>query len=146
MPSRRVLQGALAGFLGTYASRYSDFEGFWLFGFLVSDFPLLEIDLLGVSECDPRTPDGRATALARARFREQIERAGLSPDVVKAALLVIQRERPTVVVPGNGQARAGFEVRLTVTAVSNWGRVFRSERRLSAFPYDRSFSRSLRVT
>ena len=145
MPSRRVLQGALAGFLGTYASRYSDFDGYWLFGFLVGDFPLLEIDLLGVTECDSRAPDGRACALARARFGEQVERAGLSLDVVKAALLVIQREGPAARVI-DGQEQSGFEVQLTVTAVSNWGRVFRSERRLFAFPYDRSFARSVRAT
>lgn len=137
MPSRRVLQGALVGFLGTYASRYSDFDGYWLFGFLVRDFPLLEVDLLGVTECDSRTPDGRACALARARFREQVERAGLSLDVVKAALLVIQREGAGARVI-DGQEQSGFEVRLTVTAVSNWGRVFRSERGLFAFPYGQS--------
>jgi hypothetical protein len=142
VPSRRVLQGALEGFLGTYASRYSDFDGYWLFGFLVSDYPLLEIDLLDASECVSRTPEGRACALARARFFQQVERAALSSNVVKAAVLVIQREQPVTI-----DGRAGFDVQLVVTAVSDWGRVFRSERRLFAAPHDRALeSRSVRPT
>jgi hypothetical protein len=146
VPSRRVLQGALEGFLGTYTSRNSDFDGYWLFGFLVSDFPLLEIDLLGASGGDTRTPEGRACELARARFLQQVERAALSLDVVEAAQLVIQLEGPAEALV-NGRVRSAFEVQVAVTAVSTWGRVFRAERRLFVAPHDPGREqRSARVT
>lgn len=48
MARRRVIKSVLHNFLGTYISRYSDFRGYWLFGFLVSnrfDFES-EFDLL----------------------------------------------------------------------------------------------------
>jgi hypothetical protein len=48
--TRRVLNSVLRGFLGSYSSRYSDFDGFWLFGFLVSDLALMEVDLLASVE------------------------------------------------------------------------------------------------
>ena len=37
----RVIKSVLQNFLGTYASRYSDFEGYWLFGFLIADVDAL---------------------------------------------------------------------------------------------------------
>ena len=36
MPTRNALKGVLAGFLGTYTSRNSDYRGYWLLGFLVA--------------------------------------------------------------------------------------------------------------
>ena len=33
MPSRKVLKSVIQGFLGTYVSRNSDFDGYLLFGF-----------------------------------------------------------------------------------------------------------------
>ena len=35
MPTRRVIKSVLHNFLGTYTSRYSDYNGYWLFGFMV---------------------------------------------------------------------------------------------------------------
>ncbi len=37
---RRIIKAVLDNFLGTYTSRYSDFHGYWLFGFLVKDLGL----------------------------------------------------------------------------------------------------------
>ena len=35
MPSRKMLKGVIRGFLGTYVSRYSEFDGRLLFGFVI---------------------------------------------------------------------------------------------------------------
>jgi hypothetical protein len=46
MKPRRIIKGVLHNFLGTYTSRYSDYDGYWLFGMLVRDVEELSIDLL----------------------------------------------------------------------------------------------------
>ena len=46
MAKRRAIRGVLGNFLGTFTSRYSDYDGYWLFGFLVADLKDLRIDLL----------------------------------------------------------------------------------------------------
>jgi hypothetical protein len=47
MARRRDLKGVLRNFLDTHVSRYSDFDGYWLFGLLMHDVgDLLEIDLV----------------------------------------------------------------------------------------------------
>ena len=43
IPARRHLKSVLAGFLGTYTSRYSDFQGYWLFGFIVEVIDLMDL-------------------------------------------------------------------------------------------------------
>jgi hypothetical protein len=45
MPGRRSITGVLCGFLGTYTSRYSDFDGYWIFGFLVAQVVDVKFDL-----------------------------------------------------------------------------------------------------
>ena len=37
MPRRRTIKGVLDNFLGTYTSRYSDYDGYWLFGMVVGE-------------------------------------------------------------------------------------------------------------
>ena len=49
MASRSVIKSVLWNFLGTYMSRYSDYDGYWLFGFLIEDMGELEINILGQS-------------------------------------------------------------------------------------------------
>ena len=46
MTSRRVIPGVLHNFLGTFTSRYSDFDGYWVFGFLIESMDRVRIDLL----------------------------------------------------------------------------------------------------
>ena len=43
---RRIIKGVLHNFIGTYTSRYSDYDGYWLFGMVVRDVAELRIDLL----------------------------------------------------------------------------------------------------
>jgi hypothetical protein len=88
IPRRRNLKGVLAGFLGTYTSRYSDYQGFWLFGFIVGLPNPLEIDLLGVQE-NALSPEDMAGDLARVKFREQLRSTALSfrPSVALGWLL-----------------------------------------------------------
>jgi hypothetical protein len=45
MASLRAIKCALHNFLGTYSSRYSEYSGYWLFGFLVNDLTRIDFDL-----------------------------------------------------------------------------------------------------
>ena len=75
MPTRRVIQGVLQNFLGTFISRYSDYGGYWLFGILADDLAGLCIDLLA-APIPSAVSDPMATTitLARAKFREQMQK------------------------------------------------------------------------
>jgi hypothetical protein len=67
MATRRVIKSVLGNFLGTYVSRYSDYDGYLLFGFLVGDLVELRINLFGQSGSDPNTPVGVAVLSAVAK-------------------------------------------------------------------------------
>ena len=75
--TRRAILGVLGNFLGTYTSRYSDYEGYWLFGFLVTDIGELRIDLLAPSAGESDAPLGVAVRSAAAQFADQVQKAGL---------------------------------------------------------------------
>jgi hypothetical protein len=70
MTSRRVILGVLHNFLGTFTSRYSDFDGYWVFGFLVESMDAVRIDLLADVESANSTPSGFIRWLAVQRFSE----------------------------------------------------------------------------
>ena len=125
MASRRVLKGVLANFLHTYASRYSDFDGYWLFGLVVEQLERLEVDLLQADgDAENIRPVEFARRLARLRFREQLAKVGLGLDRVKAAFLILSRAgdaRPGHV---NVDAATGWPVSCTARATTDLGRVF----------------------
>src|SRR6266436_3851644 len=92
MMRRRTITSVLHNFLGTYTSRYSDYDGYWLFGMLVADVAELKIDLLGSAfGTTVSTPIAAATQLAAQRFREQMKKAGLSVACVTEATLDITK-------------------------------------------------------
>ena len=65
MTTRKAMKGVLDGFLGTYMSRYSHYEGYWLFGFLICDLPCLRVDLLSDgARADETAPEALAIANA----------------------------------------------------------------------------------
>jgi hypothetical protein len=132
--SSRRLRGALAGFLGTYVSRYTAHDGYWLFGFLV-DGPLLEVDLLENAPTDA-SPRGTAIRFARLRFGEQLRKGRVDPASLERAVLSIE---PTATV-GRSRGGSGYEgrgLRVTVTALQS-GRWVARETMVFAAPHDPS--------
>src|SRR5437667_11840282 len=92
MTSRRTIKGVLHNFLGTYTSRYSDFDGYWLFGFLVDGIDHAKCDLIETSgENIEATPIAAAKRLAATKFAEQIEKAGLPRSCFREAHLDITK-------------------------------------------------------
>lgn len=136
MTTRRAIQGVLEGFLGTYTSRYSDYNGYWLFGFLVADFQQLRVDLLADSvNVVKDTPASVAVELARAKFKDQVAKIGLSLECIQAAELEITRcpdVQPGMV---NGHMGDGYEVLFRARATMDYGRGYECQRSLFVAPH-----------
>ena len=163
MPTRNHLNGVLGGFLGTYTSRYSDFDGYWLFGFLLGSAEPLELDLLGTTEpwASPepgfRPTNGTtmqsgiqalgvACKVARVKLAEQLAKHGLPLSIVREARLSIEREAERFECPTGWPSRSGFDVRFRATLVADSGRRFERETVVFVAPHDpRLESRSARV-
>jgi len=134
---RRTIKGVLHNFLGTYTSRYSDYDGYWLFGMLVGDVGELKIDLLSPSAATSASaPVAAAIQLAAQKFREQMEKAGLSVSWVREARLDITRLPDSRRGPVNGRVCAGHDVRFVARVVSDYGKAYESEMSVFVAPHD----------
>jgi hypothetical protein len=142
MASSRVMRSVLWNMLGTYASRYSEFDGYWLFGFLVEDLGELRIDLRGAAPARSATPVEAATHLAIRRFQEQVTKSRLDPGQIRSASLVLRRLPGTVQGVVNEHACEGYRLRLAAEATMASGRRYEKERTvLFVAPHDPSRER-----
>ncbi len=128
MATRRVIKAVLGNFLGTYVSRHSDFDGYWLFGFIVADLGDLNVDLLQQEVIDLQSPISVAISSAVAKFNDQRRKAGLAASNLRNASLTIQRLPSAVSDSINGHHCAGFKVRFLAEAVLVDGRHYEKER------------------
>jgi hypothetical protein len=88
-----MMKTVLRGFLGTFTSRHPDYDGYWIFGYVVESLDVLSIDLLA----DAPVPDSPQTALlsiAGRTFAEQLAKAGLERSQVASAVLTLHRGEP----------------------------------------------------
>jgi hypothetical protein len=146
MRLRGILKSVLAGFLGTYTSRYSEFEGYWLFGFLLDAPPQLKVDLLEDCSKPAGEPAMRvAVELARTKFAEQLEKAHVPRAQVRTALLSIERPDTAVVrqvgYEGSSAAlvariRRGYDLHLRVEVVTENGLLVVAESTVFAASHD----------
>jgi hypothetical protein len=136
MAKRNVIRGVLRNFLGTYTSRYTDYRGYWLFGFLVSDLGELDFDLLDQAESGLDTPLAVSKRLAAARFADQLRKAGLNPSRVREARLRIRRSPELTKCWVNGPARAGYNVAFRVLSLMDNGRAYECEHVVTVARHD----------
>jgi hypothetical protein len=145
MARRRVIASVLDNFLGTYVSRYSEFNGYWLFGYLVSAIDQLTIDLLmPASNVTPVSPVDTASITAVTKFDEQCRRQGLRREVICHATLTIVKQPGVVGGSVSGSPRTGWNVNFLVEARLDNGRHYCRERTLFVAPHDPNFE--LRAT
>src|SRR5258706_13233250 len=88
MPHRRDLKGVVHNFLGTYTSRYSDDEGWWVFGLAEAKLADVHVDLLGTLD---RADDPllEATQMAQSKFAEHLFKAKIPSSFVREVQLSI---------------------------------------------------------
>lgn len=139
--TEKVLKSVVNGFLGTYSSRYSDKDGYWLFGFVVESLSSAEIDLL--SSSIPPTfaqPLKEATTTAQMRFREQLEKHGLRIDQLQYARLRMEHlpGKKQELTPGDSARtlRDGWDVRFVVEAIGISGKRYSANKSTFIAPHD----------
>ena len=125
MARRRQLNGVLHGFLGTITSRYSEFNGYWLFGFLVGRIRPLKIDLMGTTiPRHSRAPVRWTISIARRMFEDQVTKAGLTLAEIREASLTVRTVSGFVITEVGDPPRRRHcqEVKILVQAVLQDGR------------------------
>jgi hypothetical protein len=135
MATRRIIKGVLGNFLGTYVSRYSDYDGYLLFGFLVGDFAELRINLLGQSVADPDSPLGVAVLTAVAKFEDQRAKAHLASSRIREVSLTIRQLPGTVLGTTDGCSCEGFKISFLAEATMDDGKLYKRERVEFIAPY-----------
>lgn len=133
---RKNLKNALQGFLGSFASRYSDYQGYWLLGQLAAtDLGGATFDLLV-----PEAIDSEVGSFARAHavdlFRSQLDRCGVEATWVRSAGLEIRPTGASVTVRLGDHQAEGQRYCLTATAETDRGVVYRVERRVDIARHD----------
>ena len=148
MPSRRASDGVLRNFLGAYSSRNSDYDGYWIFGLVVTASTRVSIDLLGEGCGAGMLPyETAARQLACAKFKEQISAARVPLSAVAEARLDLTWSTAARVEPVNGHDREGHDLTLTVRATTRRGRLHRQQRTIFVAPHDPTLElRSTRAT
>jgi len=145
MPSRKLLKNVIRGFLGTYVSRNSDFNGALLFGDVIDHLTVDEINLTESAPTPPSmtaehaltalarfkfqdqmTPEHALTALARRTFQDQLSKVGLPLSVVRSATLTIRKCDPS--------ATCGSDLLFTVRVETDLGRVYEDGVREFIYP------------
>ena len=127
MPSRKLLKNVIRGFLGTYVSRNSDFNGALLFGDVIDHLTVDEINLTESAPTPPSmTAEHALTALARFKFHDQLFKVGLPLSVVQSATLTIRKCDPS--------ATCGSDLLFTVRVETDRGRVYEDGVREFIYP------------
>jgi hypothetical protein len=134
---RRRLNGALHNFLATFTSRYSDYDGYWLFGFLLKDAEDLKIDLINPNSDSPSsTPLQVAANIARQKFQDQLAKAGLNISCARDAHVTITKLSEPRRGFVNGHVSDGHEVRCLATVVTDLGKTYHRQMNIFVAPHN----------
>jgi hypothetical protein len=130
---RRKLRCVLHNLLGTFASRHTAYNGYFLFGFIIEEFEEAGFDLLDESVRQPYGPLAEAERIAKRKFDEQLVKAGLDRSVVREARLSMSRLPEPVQAPvwdwfdnpkpgaGKSIIRTGYQLRFRAAASTDSG-------------------------
>ena len=142
MKVRRRITGALAGFLHTYISRYTDMNGYWLWGQLVLETSAIELQILPEDAPLPVLPISRhATILARKKILEQLDNHHIPRHFVKEAKLRIEKKIDESYGWIEHQRVKGNLVVLTIDAVSDLEKKYSCYARMFVSPHDPAIER-----
>lgn len=136
MSPRRAIRGVLQSFLGTYTSRNADFDGYWLFGFLINDLGELQIDLLTPKVTDSCNTLDVALRSAVGKFEDQMRKAGLERSQVREAWLTIRRLPERAEGSVNGQLCEGYNLSFLAGAVTDCGRRYEIQNIVFVAPHN----------
>jgi hypothetical protein len=135
MPTRRVVKAVLGNFLVTYTSRYSDFQGYWLFGLVEAELGFLELDLLSSPIAD-KTPSAALRRFAIVKFRDQLSKSGLPQESLARATLTITKQPNTVAGWHGDRMTNGAMVDFRASVVLDNGREYAKVVTVFVAPHD----------
>ncbi len=131
----------LHDYLGSFTSRNTQHDGYWLMGFLAADPRRLEWDLLvPLSPQQSASPVIHAHELAVSIFAAQLSKAGGAADVC-SAFLAIHLLPDAVVMDVNGHERWGCWLRYAVTVIDWSGSRYLRSITVAVAPHDPSIER-----
>jgi hypothetical protein len=135
-------------FLGTFTSRYSNFDGYWLFGFLVGAADL-DIDLLGDPGDRRRRgdePSEHASLVARTVFLDQLAKHRFSVSRLRDARLAISTSPTACERLAGGSLRAGCEMTFVIVVTTDHGGTYRASCSTFVAPHDAALELQSRST
>src|SRR5689334_3697671 len=136
MPRRRLINGAIDGFLGNLVSRYSDLDGYWLLGFLALHRKSLEIDLRDGSRRVGGSPEDHFVELATRKFDEQLAKWRVLPSWVAGARLDVIWSKDAVSVLVGGVRQDGYEATFAASVKTDLGRTLSRAKHVSVAPHN----------
>jgi hypothetical protein len=139
MPTHRAIKALLDNFLGTFSSRYSDHNGFWIFGLWVSEHDSLLIDLLSPQSSADSVSSSMAN-LAKSKFADQVTKAGFCPASFSMAQVSLARSADLVDGHAGNRPARGYRVTLTAQVVGASGREYSAT--CSFFAEPRAFAQA----
>ena len=136
MPRRRLINGAVDGFLGNLVSRYSDLDGYWLLGFLAVHRRSLEIDLRHSVPGASDSPEDHFIDLASRKFVEQLDKWRIPHMWVAGARLdVIWANEPSSGFVG-GVRQSGYEATFAASVKTDLGRTLAGAKHVFVAPHN----------
>ena len=139
MPRRRLLNGVLDNLLDLLVSRYTDYDGYWLFGLLTSEHKPIKLSLIRPQGTLQHPVEHYLEHLAHAKFEHLLLRSGLLASHVTAAGLVLTRSETQVNRIAGQHVRWGYMMTLEAWASSDLGRTYRRKRGVFVSPHDPRF-------
>ena len=136
MPRRRLINGALDGFLGNLVSRYSDLDGYWLLGFLAVRRRSLEIDLHLGSPRSGESPEDHFIQLASRKFDEQLGKWKIPSTRVASARLDVIWSEDVVSCFVGGHRQDGYKATFAASVTTDLGRTLARAKHVSVAPHN----------
>jgi hypothetical protein len=137
MKMRRHITGVLGNTLSAFTSRYSDYDGYWLFGILITRGDRFTFHLAGENQPEATDPVAAAAFYrVRSLFSQQLEKAQIPAGFISSAAVFLEKNQPPKSGPVNHHAVLGHDVTISARAVSDLGKVYSSTKLIFVARHD----------
>jgi hypothetical protein len=127
------------GFLGTIISRYSNYDGYWIYGFLIKQHESIEINLLDSIDNYPgRNPLKYFTRISINKFHTQVIKNQINEKDIQEAKLTVRNTNITSWGFVNRERSIGFDVVVEIVIVKSNGRKIVEKKNIFVAPHNPS--------
>lgn len=139
---RRSIKAVLRSFLEVYIRRESDFDGYWVFGYLAHPpGSMIAFDLLSepAINSSPVTPIIHAKQIAARTFAERTSRMRVPIHYITEAYLEVMTPEKQRKFWAGEHWRLGHDVEIRAVAITDLGRWYEEKITLFVAPHDPKF-------